>query len=129
MNAAAEQLAGLPLRVTPATSDYRQTEFVTFSYDVPLEAPIFDVHFPGRPVLPGAIIIGLALRAVHAAYPGQRAELVAARLVSPVPPGTRLTFVLPANPLNDRASMSVTTSNETAASLRVALSPGRQDNP
>lgn len=64
------------------------------AYVVPCDHPAFDGHFPGRPLLPGVVLLAEALAAI-AERTGQCASrwtLENAKFVSPVTPGTALTI-------------------------------------
>jgi 3-hydroxyacyl-[acyl-carrier-protein] dehydratase len=56
---------------------------------IPPEHPAFAGHFPGLPVVPGAVLLDLTLLAAEALMPshGQPWQIVAAKFVHPVGPG------------------------------------------
>ena len=64
--------------------------------------PVFAGHFPGRPIVPGVLLLDAALHAVAQAYqpPGERAvsgsamrcQIASAKFLSPVQPGETLTI-------------------------------------
>lgn len=59
---------------------------------VPLDHPAFAGHFPGIPILPGVVLLDIALHATGmAAGTGMNAcEISAIKFLSPVRPGDRL---------------------------------------
>ncbi len=67
-------------------------------WTVPAEHPAFAGHFPGRPILPGVVILDrvLALAAAEFALDPATLRLASAKFLSPVPPGETLTFSLQA---------------------------------
>ena len=64
--------------------------------------PVFAGHFPGRPIVPGVLLLDAALHAVAQAYqaPGERTvscsamrcQIASAKFLSPVQPGETLTI-------------------------------------
>jgi len=59
---------------------------------VPADHPAFAGHFPGRPILPGVVLLGWATRSLADALGRATApcEIVAAKFLRPVAPGTSL---------------------------------------
>jgi 3-hydroxymyristoyl/3-hydroxydecanoyl-(acyl carrier protein) dehydratase len=55
----------------------------------------YEGHFPGRPILPGVVILAEVLAAIAqaTARPAQRWEIANAKFLAPVSPGTALTLV------------------------------------
>ncbi|HYP86249.1 AMP-binding protein [Variovorax sp.] len=77
----------------------RDGEPVRLTRDVPADHPAFAGHFPGHPLLPGALILADVLEAlarvpVLAARLGPHPTLAAAKFLAPVGPGARLTISL-----------------------------------
>lgn len=54
--------------------------------------PAFAGHFPGQPILPGVVLLGWATHALAVALGGtvSPCDIVAAKFLQPVRPGTRL---------------------------------------
>ncbi|GGC66041.1 hypothetical protein GCM10011504_49990 [Siccirubricoccus deserti] len=67
-----------------------------FRITVPAEHPALPGHFPGRPIVPGVLLLDAVLQAVAAAEPGRgRPSLVArAKFPAPVAPGEGVVVTL-----------------------------------
>lgn len=59
--------------------------------------PAYAGHFPGRPILPGVVLLDAALHALAEGMPGP-AHLKSAKFHSPVQPGEALTLHTTASP-------------------------------
>ncbi|CAB3782999.1 AMP-binding protein [Pararobbsia alpina] len=61
---------------------------------VPVDHPAYAGHFPGRPVLPGVVLLDEALSVISAStgLPLSACELASAKFLSPVTPGEPLTL-------------------------------------
>jgi 3-hydroxymyristoyl/3-hydroxydecanoyl-(acyl carrier protein) dehydratase len=72
----------------------------TATWTVPVDHAAFAGHFPGRPIVPGVLLLDRALRCVAAARgSGTAGWLVAnCKFLSPVGPGETLTFTWQATP-------------------------------
>lgn len=82
------------------------------TWTVPPDHPAFAGHFPGRPILPGVVILdrALALAAAQFALDPATLRLASAKFLSPVAPGETLAFAL----------------RQTAASLRIDVRCGER---
>ncbi len=68
---------------------------VQLTREIPEDHPAFAGHFPGQPLLPGALLVSEVLEAVRgvpalAARLGQKPTLAAAKFLAPVRPGSTL---------------------------------------
>ena len=76
---------------------------VQLAHAVPLDHPAFAGHFPGQPLLPGALILAEVMEAVQrvpalAARLGSHPTLAAAKFLAPVRPGSTLSIELQPEP-------------------------------
>lgn len=70
-----------------------------FSWTVPIDHPALPGHFPGRPIVPGVILLDRALLyAASLAGNGGSWQIGNAKFLSPVGPGETLTFTLESKP-------------------------------
>lgn len=72
---------------------------ITLRRDIAADHPAFAGHFPGRPLLPGALLLAEVLEAVLAvpalaARLGLRPTLNAAKFLAPVAPGSSLAITV-----------------------------------
>lgn len=67
-----------------------------YSWTVPVDHPAFPGHFPGRPIVPGVVLLDQAIRFAETllARPGLSWQVGNAKFLSPVGPGETLTFAL-----------------------------------
>ena len=66
-------------------------------WTVPADHPAFAGHFPGRPIVPGVVLLDHALRlaeALHSGAPAGGWRVNQAKFLSPVGPGETLSFEL-----------------------------------
>ena len=80
-------------------------------WQVPADHPAFAGHFPGRPILPGVLLLDRSLRLAGAPAPGQRWVIAQAKFLHPVGPGALLRWSLTPG---------------TASGLRFAVHQGAQ---
>lgn len=81
-------------------SSVLSTEPITSTWVVPANHPAFAGHFPGRPIVPGVVLLQHALRLAQAALgvPGTVWQVAQAKFLSPVGPGEALVFSLQTTP-------------------------------
>jgi 3-hydroxymyristoyl/3-hydroxydecanoyl-(acyl carrier protein) dehydratase len=63
---------------------------------VPCDHPAFEGHFPGRPIVPGVVLLAEALAALQAATDSAASDwrVQSAKFTRPVGPGARLSLSL-----------------------------------
>ncbi|MDE2277125.1 MAG: CoA ligase, partial [Burkholderiales bacterium] len=89
--------------------------------------PALAGHFPGRPMLPGAVLLSLVMQALER-EPALRARLGAApcigsaKFLRPVGPGTRLRIVL--QPQDSGVAFEVQAGGQAVARGRLGTTPG-----
>ncbi|MFT3817426.1 MAG: AMP-binding protein [Rubrivivax sp.] len=91
----AASLRALAARHLGGSAASADAEVVTIDAD----HPAFDGHFPGQPVLPGVVLLGLVLRALRrqpalTAIVGGTPVVEAVKFLAPVGPGARLRIAL-----------------------------------
>jgi acyl-CoA synthetase (AMP-forming)/AMP-acid ligase II len=72
---------------------------VQFTHEVPADHPAFAGHFPGQPLLPGALLVSEVMEAMRrvpamAARLGPQPTLAAVKFLAPVRPGSRIDIAL-----------------------------------
>lgn len=87
----------------------------------PADEPVFAGHFPGNPLLPGALLIDWAMERFnrHAGRAASHGEIRQAKFPSPARPGVRLTLACESAP-NGRTRLTVT-GHEPATDSRTVL--------
>ena len=65
-----------------------------YSWQVPLDHAAFAGHFPGTPILPGVVLLDIALKVIAETYllDLDCCEIGSVKFLSPVHPGDTLTF-------------------------------------
>jgi 3-hydroxymyristoyl/3-hydroxydecanoyl-(acyl carrier protein) dehydratase len=61
------------------------------SFRIKADHPSLPGHFPGRPVVPGVVLLDEVLTLLQAAHPGQAAELPQVKFLRPVLPNETVT--------------------------------------
>lgn len=91
---------------------------------IPADHPAYDGHFPGRPLLPGVVILAEVLAAAErlTARPPHRWRVAQVKFLAPVAPGTALTL---AHALEDGGALrfEVRAPSGVVASGRLAPAP------
>ena len=81
--------------------------------------PALPGHFPGKPIVPGVVLLDEAAALILAAHPGQTlAGFPAVRFTRPVRPGDSVAVTLEGD------AFTLTVGAETVLQGRIALSPG-----
>ena len=67
---------------------------------IPADHPAYAGHFPGRPILPGVVLLDAALHALAGVLgnPAASGQIKSAKFLSPVAPGEALTLHYSASP-------------------------------
>jgi 3-hydroxymyristoyl/3-hydroxydecanoyl-(acyl carrier protein) dehydratase len=63
-------------------------------FSVPEDHPALPGHFPGRPIVPGVLLLDAVLEALRVAQAGRPSRLLRAKFVAPVMPGTEVEIAL-----------------------------------
>ena len=77
---------------------------------VPVDHPSFAGHFPGRPILPGVLLLAEVMEALRQLGDGsvlEGCEIASAKFLSPVSPGDELTITLNASTSGWRFDVNV----------------------
>lgn len=93
------------------------------AWTVPVTHPAFAGHFPGRPILPGVVLLDQAIRlAAGVLSPGVSIQgLGNAKFFQPVAPGTHLVFRFPPATASTQA-FEILTGDQRVASGSLSLS-------
>src|SRR5262245_14624497 len=82
---------------------------------IPLSGPLYEGHFPGRPLLPGVVLLDLALRALAGGTPPALREIATLRLRRLVAPGDILELGTQAFAPDGRVRLEVRRAAEVVA--------------
>ena len=86
---------------------------------VAADHPAFAGHFPGRPIVPGALLIDLAVRAIEQATGRQITSVAQAKFLSPALPGEALALSFESN--GNAIRFDIETTDRKLASGRFTL--------
>lgn len=95
---------------------------------VPVDHPSFAGHFPGRPILPGVLLLAEvmeALRGLGEPIAAGGCEITSAKFLSPVLPGDELTITLQASNSGWRFDVHVGATRAATGSMAEAAGAGR----
>lgn len=84
-------------------------------WQVPVDHPAFAGHFPGRPIVPGVLILDQAVLCAQHMQPASDWQIVNSKFLRPVGPGAQLQFTLTPGGRGDLA-FTVTADGDTVAS-------------
>lgn len=99
----------------------------TFSLTIDPEHPSLPGHFPGDPIVPGAILLDHAITNVERAFGRKVAMILAAKFLIPVRPQQIVTFVSERDD-GDRVTVTASVSGAIVCSVSVALAGGGGDD-
>jgi len=104
---------------------------VALSLPIAVDHPAFAGHFPGRPVVPGVVLLDLCLRSVAMRHDDVPAwSIDNAKFLSPVAPGDALMLAFDENPSpSGRVALRVTAGSGDAERvvMTASLSRSRAD--
>lgn len=86
---------------------------------VPHDHPAYAGHFPGRPILPGVVLLDLCARALEAAHGCTVTGVAQAKFLSPLTPGEAL--MLDYDMATDAITFKLRSGERPVASGRLAL--------
>jgi 3-hydroxyacyl-[acyl-carrier-protein] dehydratase len=94
---------------------------IRIALPMPADHPAFAGHFPGRPIVPGALLIDMAIAAIEARTGREVTQIAQAKFLSPAVPGEVLEveFAVSDNALR----LEVQTGGRCLATARLNLRP------
>lgn len=97
---------------------------LTLHWTVPTEHPAFPGHFPGRPILPGVVLLDRAITAAaqHYGLAPEALRIAAAKFLSPVAPGESLVLTMQRTPTGS-VQFAISGDARTIASGSLAVRP------
>ena len=93
----------------------------TLQLQVPHDHPAYAGHFPGRPILPGVVLLDLCARALQAAHGSTVTGVAQAKFLSPLTPGEALWLDYELAP--PAAAFTLRSGDRRIASGRFTLQP------
>lgn len=99
----------------------------TFSLTIDPEHPSLPGHFPGDPIVPGAILLDYAIANVERAFGRKVAMILDAKFLVPVRPQQTVIFAL-ARGDNDRVTVTASVGGAIVCSFSVTLAGEGSDD-
>jgi 3-hydroxyacyl-[acyl-carrier-protein] dehydratase len=112
----------------PAQADSSAAAAHVVRRRVPADHPSFPGHFPGRPILPGVLLLAEvmeALRGLGEPIAAGGCEIASAKFLSPVQPGDELTITLQVSTTGWRFDVHVGATRAATGSLAQPGGTGR----
>lgn len=95
--------------------------------NIPADHPAYAGHFPGRPILPGVVLLDAALHALALQHglPAMTGQLKSAKFLSPVEPGEALNLHASGTPASG-FRFDIRCGERAVASGGIDFAPGAQ---
>ena len=85
----------------------KKPDVISVSFTVPLQHPCFPAHFPGQPIVPGALLLQWVFAHVHNQYPGHTIRTVRSmKFLNRLHPGDPCRVELDSDPALQRLSIA-----------------------